>query len=415
MRQVITLSIALTIISLFCFPQNQAIEGKGTFTNKKLYSSNLSARPRISIDPESGTMAIVWCNSRKNDKNQKVFIKFITINNSGNAVIGKTRTIDKGGYHANIAFNSKNKLFLVVWTDDSLIKWRPSNIYGKTFNTKGHAVSKIRKYDTGQYTSTYPNIIYNTNKNQFLLVWQRMARTWGQVNSSGLFSMILKNNGAKLSKPVQVKAARYDYQGYVIAEFVMNGIYNSKSKKYFLIKNHYVPQKGSEDYKHLYQLYSLDSKGQFIQKVDMMLVKDYYLSWYAQIPMQKNPSGYHYPVWSYDSKLVTRKLSHNGSFEGQEKKIASLGSLQKNRVINKQSGGIAYSPEYDLYLIAGGNGKEIFARFMDSSGKLLGKKTVFAKKKTDRPWVAWNPVMNEFAIVFIQGDKLMLTTLPPNP
>ena len=94
------------------------------------------------------------------------------ISNSGDLLGGKINIANPAkSYISSLAYNSRDNKYLVVW-DEGDISQNKSDIYGQILSRDGTLQGSKFPIVTESYNQYNPVISYNSNDNEFLVVWQ---------------------------------------------------------------------------------------------------------------------------------------------------------------------------------------------------------------------------------------------------
>jgi len=385
----------------------------GTFTNVNLYSRERSIFPRMAVDPASGTVLIIWSNEDVSNRNSRGVLKaLISIKKDGSWKLNKARRIVSGGTNAAIAFNNFGEDFLIVWDTKPPLDYQASKIKGQLFNLKGRKSSGIISYDDLGLVNLFPNVVYNKNDNNFLLVWMRSSLWHYQDSSCGLMSAILDANGEQSSQTKKIRELTC-FENYVYYDVALCGTFNSKSNRSIFVVVEEDPVSTSKYYER-YFIYKFDRNGNLFGRdcLTPVALESDRCSYYASISEQnKSNKAFHFIAWAGNGRLTVRELTRKGKLKGLNMGIGGLNE--------PLSTAIAYSAEYDLYFLINDGGNGLKGRFLNTSGEIVGGLHIISKNKESfAPAVAWNPVLGEFLVVWAEikpsGSRtLKLSSLPP--
>lgn len=99
----------------------------------------------------------------------------------------------------DVAFNSTNNQFLVVWSGDpSLVR----DIFGQLLNAAGSQIGddfriSEMEYDGGGRLPQSPNVAYNSTANQYLVVWASKYGVSPPIERCEIFGQLLNANGGE--------------------------------------------------------------------------------------------------------------------------------------------------------------------------------------------------------------------------
>ena len=403
------LSIALLIIALGFGQYSSASDPSASLKNATLYSRDVSYLPRLTVEPESGATFIVWSAYIKSGGGEKVLARFITKKKSSWKLSG-VKTIAPVGLDASLACNTIDKTFLVVWDNLRIGEWEQSEIIGQVFNVKGKRASGIIHYDHMDIVNYSPYVVYNPKDSVFLMIWHRGWLWTSQQSLTGVVSVILNNDGEQKTVAKNIREGIIE-DSYIYDCTPISGSYNTRSGRAFFIVCEDVPIPGSQA-KSRYYLYRLDKNGNLFGRTVLTPVAMDIGLWYTSVTCQHSTKeAHHFAAWTDDGELHLQKITRKGGNKGPVIDIAGVNGAK--------STSMCYSPDRDIYLIAFNSNKGIEALFLDKSGNAVVNRQVLSTDiESYACAVEWNPVMEEFIILWLEQTSssnrlLRMTTLEP--
>ncbi len=97
-------------------------------------------------------------------------------------------------YESSVAYNSTNDEFLIVWEDDRSKTVGDFNIYGQRLSAAGKLLGGEISISTAPKFQTHPEIAYNTPNKTYLVVWQDLRNS--STSGQDVYGQRIRNTGA---------------------------------------------------------------------------------------------------------------------------------------------------------------------------------------------------------------------------
>jgi hypothetical protein len=161
--------------------------------------------PRPAYSPVMNKYLVVWVDHRNHDIHGRLV-------NANGSLSGSTFPISAAAnyqWNPDIAYNPTSDQFLVVFDDDRLVAY-DNDIYGKLVNADGTLSGNDFTISTPSEDQLLPVVAHNTSDNQFLVVWQddRNAAT-----NADIYAQLVNGNGSMDGGNFPISTASSD-QGY---------------------------------------------------------------------------------------------------------------------------------------------------------------------------------------------------------
>ena len=297
------------------------------------------------------------------------------------------------GYPA-IAFNSQDNEFLLVWEESSLSS--TTSVASQRVSPAGDLLGDLVTIVIPESWQVTPITTYNANDNEYLLAW-RSQLGWPEHNSTvgQRFSAAL----APLGAVIQLSAAGVGFEGSVV--------HGTASNEYFLAARSYDPEPGGIFASRIAGDTVVDSSIEFDTTQGMAFgwpapngevaynsLDDQYLAvWSVQA----------YPTWSAFN-LRGGIASADGTLTGPPFEI----TFAPNFRAFYRAASVAFDPNAGRYLVAFGDSRLVPLRgqFIDRDGTLLGAPFELSDPMVDSevaPLLAFDPVNNVYLLTWCES------------
>ncbi len=167
---------------------------------------------------------IIWYDASTNSIQGQI------VSSSGGSLGGKISIASSiRSYTSSLAFNSRDGKYLVIW-DEGDVSQNSIDVYGQILSKDGtHQGNKfpITKEPYNQYN---PVIIYNSNDDEFLAVWQDERNTFGDVKYANIFCKRITGLGQVISNDILVSDVNNDDY-----KQLPRIAYNKAKNEYFIV------------------------------------------------------------------------------------------------------------------------------------------------------------------------------------
>lgn len=377
--------------------------------NESIYSGGGQVYlPKIAVDPDSGTMLVVFTVKPVAGKEQSVHFRRVTL--SGEALnVRQLTTVSNGGDEGNVTFNESTSQFYVVWDDMPRKSFETSAIRGQHFDLEGNSSGNEITYPVFSSANLHPLAIYNQQTGGYMVVWQRWAIFETRKISAGLFAVPAGADGMPEQTPVKIRDGAFD--GDVnLSYYPMAGAFNVKKKTFMAALCETSDDNGDTDARQ-YFIYHIDTDGSLNRRLNFSPLESDSLSWYAGLSEStKRPSKFHMAAWAADDTLATRRVNKKGK-------------LKRGRTYdyaNVDYATIAYNPVKNRYQVVFETDEGLFAGYIKPNGKFKGDLITLTTDNTvDKAVAAWNARLGQFVVVYVidggQDDELRMVRLPATP
>jgi len=142
--------------------------------------------PFIAYNPTNNEYLVVW--NEKYGYHNLYYIYAQRLSNTG-SLLGSKITVSSGGvrvrkFHSTVAYNCDNNEYLVVWYGQNAER-KPYRIYGRRLSSTGSLLGSnfaIGEYIGDDNFQYYPQVAYNSQSNEYLVVWEDMRNNgWADI------------------------------------------------------------------------------------------------------------------------------------------------------------------------------------------------------------------------------------------
>ena len=163
--------------------------------------------PFVVYNPTANEYLVVW--NEKYGYHNLYYIYAQRVSNTG-SLLGSKITVSSGSvrvrkFHPSVAYNPDNKEYLVVWYGQNAER-EPYRIYGQRLSSGGSllgsnfAIGEYIGEDNFQY---YPQVAYNSHNNEYLVVWEDMRNTVG----ADIYAQRVSHSGSLLGSNFYISTA----------------------------------------------------------------------------------------------------------------------------------------------------------------------------------------------------------------
>ncbi|MBU1865395.1 MAG: hypothetical protein KKE89_03185 [Actinobacteria bacterium] len=314
---------------------------------------------------------------------------------------------DHNEWDAAVTYNPVTNQYLVVWEDERNYEARGSDIYGRRIKANGRPAGGDFLISGPAATSDEydPAVAYNQILNQYLIVWneQRNAATRG----SDIYGRRIKANGRPAGGDFLISGPAATSE-----ELAPAVVYNANANQFFVAWQDFrnYPDRGGDIYGR-----RVTAKGQVAgAEIQISGPAATGNEWDALVAYNSTSDQY-LVVWGDERNHVTqgrdvygRRIKANGNLVGADIRISGPGA-----VYIRYHPAVAYSSITNQYLVVWGDNRKSVARDSDmygrrvkATGSPLGHdfriSDAAGTERESLPAVAYNSTTNQYLVVW--GD-----------
>lgn len=196
------------LVGFGCDVYAQLVNGDGSMAGINFPVSTVDdwqRGPKPAYNPITDKYLVVW-EDQRNAPDDTIYAQMINANGSMSGSEFTISTASNEQSNPDIAYNSSSNQFLVVFDDDRLVAY-DHDIYGKLVNADGSMSGADFAISTPSAKQLLPVVAYNSTNNQFLVVW------WDDRNpatSSDIYARLVNANGIMDGSDFPISTAASD-------------------------------------------------------------------------------------------------------------------------------------------------------------------------------------------------------------
>jgi len=161
----------------------QFVKGDGSLVGSEFTissASNDQSSPDIVYNPSSNQFLIVFDDDRLVQYDYDIYGQIVKADGSSSGPDFPIATSADDQLLPVVAYNDIDHKFLVVWEDQQNPTTEP-DIYARLLNADGTMAGPVFSISTSDAEQTTPDVAYNSTDNQFLVVWKHDTEIYGRL------------------------------------------------------------------------------------------------------------------------------------------------------------------------------------------------------------------------------------------